>query len=167
MFIKSRKGKILLVYDGYRYRKAYRTKNGVRWACSSKKDCAAFVYLNDDDEILMASKQHDHPRPSGLKKNNKTVENLSGSDTAVIITSRKGKEMLLFHKFTYRKQYITAHKARWVCSTKKNCHAVVFTDTDNLITSALEEHNHDPPKYYLDPNHVLKAIRQPVFLESE
>ncbi|XP_045767801.1 FLYWCH-type zinc finger-containing protein 1-like [Maniola jurtina] len=164
MFIKSRKGKIILVYDGYRYRKAYRTKNGVRWACSSKKDCTAFVYLNDNDEILMTSKQHDHPRPGALKTSNKTP---TGSDTAVIITSRKGKEMLLFHTFTYRKQYITAQKVRWVCSTKKNCHAVVFTDTNNLITSAFEEHTHDPPKYYLDPDHVLRAIRQPVFLESE
>lgn len=88
-------------------------------------------------------------------------------DTAVVITSRKGKEMLLFRSYTYRKQYEKRKKCRWVCSTLKNCRAYVFTDSNNVITSTFEEHEHDPPKYYLNPNHLLGALREPLVLESD
>ncbi|CAH0723924.1 unnamed protein product, partial [Brenthis ino] len=162
MFLESRKGKTILQYDGYRYRKAYKTKNGTRWNCSSK-NCGSFVYLNDQDEIIMTSKYHDHPRP-GSPIDSIDPDSL---DTAVVITSRKGKEMLLFRSYTYRKQYDKGHKSRWVCSTLKNCRACVFTDSNNLITSAYEEHEHDPPKYYLNPNHLLGALREPLVFESD
>lgn len=89
------------------------------------------------------------------------------SDTAVVITSRKGKEMLLYRSYTYRKQYVKGDKSRWVCSTLKNCRAVVFTDDNNAIVSIYENHKHDPPKYYLNPNHVLEALRQPLVFETD
>lgn len=63
VFVESKKGKTILQYEGYRYRKAYKTRNGIRWNCSSKKNCTGFVYLNDQDEIIMASKYHDHEKP--------------------------------------------------------------------------------------------------------
>ncbi|XP_039750633.1 uncharacterized protein LOC120626909 [Pararge aegeria] len=113
----------------------------------------------------MTSRHHNHSPPNSQLEHIQREEN--PDDTAVVITSRKGKEMLLFHKYTYRKQYATGGKTRWVCSTKKNCHAVVFTNSTNIITSALEAHNHDPPKYYLKPNNLLEAIRQPLLFESE
>lgn len=89
------------------------------------------------------------------------------TDTAVVITSRKGKEMLLFRQYTYRKQYEKGSRARWVCSTLKNCRACVFTDRNNYITSVFDEHCHDPPKYYLKPDHVLKAMRKDVIESVE
>lgn len=63
VFVETKNGKTILQYEGYRYRKAYKTRNGTRWNCSSKKNCSAFVYLNDQDEIIMASKYHDHAKP--------------------------------------------------------------------------------------------------------
>lgn len=63
VFVESKKGKTILQYEGYRFRKAYKTRNGTRWNCSSKKSCTGFVYLNDNDEIIMASKYHDHAKP--------------------------------------------------------------------------------------------------------
>ncbi|KAI8421132.1 hypothetical protein MSG28_008224 [Choristoneura fumiferana] len=156
LFLQSPRGHTILQYDGHRYRKTYRSKHGVRWNCSTNKRCTAFLYLNDNDEIIMANKTHKHGQPVN--------ENIDAdqTDTAVVITSRKGKEMLLFRKYTYRKQYSKVNRTRWVCSTLKNCRACVFTDNNNFITSAFEEHCHNPPKYYLKPDHVLEAIRDPV-----
>ncbi|XP_032516075.2 uncharacterized protein LOC116769152 [Danaus plexippus] len=162
MFLETSKGRTVLQYDGYRYRKAYRSKNGTRWNCTCK-NCSAFVYLNDQDEIIMTSKFHDHQRWNSIAES----VDPDLSNTAVVITSRKGKEMLLFRQYTYRKQYDTGLKTRWVCSTLKNCRACVFTDSNNLITSAFEEHEHDPPKYYLNPSHILEALREPIVFESD
>ncbi|KAG6441713.1 hypothetical protein O3G_MSEX001991 [Manduca sexta] len=162
LFVDSRKGKTILQYNGHRYRKAYKSRNGTRWTCSKSKNCTAFLYLNDEDEIIMAHQKHLHPRPV-------IFENVDSEqhDTAVVITSRKGKEMLLFRQYTYRKQYDKGNRARWVCSTLKNCHACVFTDSSNYITSACEDHCHDPPKYYMKPDHILDAIREPIILETD
>ncbi|KAJ8718884.1 hypothetical protein PYW07_016440 [Mythimna separata] len=162
LFVESRRGKTVLQYNGHRYRKAYKSRNGTRWNCSLNKNCAAFIFLNDQDEILMSHEEHDHPQPARLE-NIDTDQN----DTAVVITSRKGKEMLLFRKFTYRKQYDKGNKSRWICSTLKNCRGCVFTDSNNYIISAFEEHCHDPPKYYLKPDHVLGALREPLIIETD
>ncbi|XP_052739947.1 uncharacterized protein LOC112050268 [Bicyclus anynana] len=113
----------------------------------------------------MTSKNHNHPTPKRPADN--VIEEEGSNNTAVVITSRKGKEMLLYRKYTYRKQYTTSEKCRWVCSTKKNCHSVVFTDMNNVITSTFESHSHDPPKYYLNPNNLLGAIRERLVLEVE
>ncbi|XP_061704423.1 uncharacterized protein LOC133515847 [Cydia pomonella] len=156
LFVESRKGHTILQYGGHRYRKAYRSKHGIRWNCSTDKGCPAFLYLNDNDEIIMSNKIHRHSLP--FNENIDTDQ----TDTAVVITSRKGKEMLLFRQYTYRRQYTKPNRTRWVCSTLKNCRACVFTDDDNFITSAFEEHCHNPPKYYLKPDHVLGAIREPL-----
>ncbi|KAJ2947340.1 hypothetical protein O0L34_g17062 [Tuta absoluta] len=161
VFIKSNRGTTLLQYNGHRYRKAYVNKNGSRWSCSISKKCSAFVYLNDDDEIIMCSQEHIHSKPV-----QETVD-ANQLDSALVITSRKGKEMLLFRNYTYRKQYVKGDRCRWVCSTLKNCRAVVFTDCNHDITSVFEEHCHDPPKYYLKPNNVLEALRQPVIIETD
>ncbi|XP_047025890.1 uncharacterized protein LOC124634367 [Helicoverpa zea] len=162
LFVESRRGKTVLQYNGHRYRKAYKSKIGTRWNCSLNKHCTAFLFLNDNDEILMSNEEHDHPQSTRLE-NIDTDQN----DTAVVITSRKGKEMLLFRKFTYRKQYDKGNKSRWICSTLKNCRGCVFTDSSNYIISAFEEHCHDPPKYYLKPDHVLGALREPLIIETD
>lgn len=75
--------------------------------------------------------------------------------------------MLLYRSYTYRKQYMGMNRVRWVCSTEKNCKAYVSTNTDNFIISSCEEHNHDPSKYYLKPDHVLGALAQPVIFETD
>lgn len=89
------------------------------------------------------------------------------TDTAVVITSRKGKEMLLFRQYTYRKQYDKGMKTRWVCSTLKNCKACIFTDESNYITSSFDEHIHDPPQYYTKPKNILQALREPLILDTD
>lgn len=63
LFVQSRKGHTILQYNGHRYRKTYRSKHGVRWNCSTNKRCTAFLYLNDNDEIIMANKVHQHDQP--------------------------------------------------------------------------------------------------------
>ncbi|XP_048007068.1 uncharacterized protein LOC125242334 [Leguminivora glycinivorella] len=64
LFVQSRKGHTILQYGGHRYRKAYRSKHGIRWNCSTDKGCPAFLYLNDHDEIIMSNKIHKHSLPS-------------------------------------------------------------------------------------------------------
>ncbi|CAK1579133.1 unnamed protein product [Parnassius mnemosyne] len=161
LFLETERGKTILQYNDHIYHKANGFKNKTRWICPVKQ-CNAFVDLNDKNDIVMTNERHDH-------KKHKHLEDFhpDESDAAVVITSRKGKEMLLFRKYTYRKQYSKGTRSRWVCSTLKNCRGCVFTDNDNFITSAFEEHCHDPPKYYLNPNHVLDALREPVVLETD
>ncbi|XP_013184356.2 uncharacterized protein LOC106130133 [Amyelois transitella] len=161
MFVQSRKGRTILQYNGHRYRKTYRSKHGIRWVCSVNKQCCAFVYLNDNDEIIMANQEHNHT-PTRVE----TIDE-DQNDTAIVITSRKGREMLLFRHYTYRKQYHKGNKARWVCSTMKNCRGCVFTDGENFITSTFEEHRHSPPKYYLKQENVLEALREPLTQECD
>lgn len=67
LFVESRRGKTVLQYNGHRYRKAYKSKNGVRWNCSLNKNCSAFLFLNDNDEILMSNEDHDHPQSARLE----------------------------------------------------------------------------------------------------
>ncbi|RVE50170.1 hypothetical protein evm_005193 [Chilo suppressalis] len=124
--------------------------------------CGAFVCLNSDDEIIMTNETHSHPKPARLERVDDKQD-----DVAVVITSRKGKELLLFRQFTYRKQYFKHNKARWVCSNDKNCRGVIFTDSDNVVTSAFEEHCHPPPKYYLKADNVIGALREPLVFESD
>nr|XP_053605960.1 uncharacterized protein LOC128672688 [Plodia interpunctella] len=161
VFVQSRKGKTILQFNGHRYRKAYKSKTGVRWVCSVNKQCNAFVYLNDDDEIIMSNQEHSH---SGARVDK---FDLDQDDTAIVITSRKGREMLLFRQYTYRQQYVKGDKARWVCSTMKNCRSCVFTDSDNYIISTSEQHCHPPPKYYLKRDNVMGALRQPFLYETQ
>ncbi|KAH9645069.1 hypothetical protein HF086_005614 [Spodoptera exigua] len=162
LLVESRRGKTVLQYNGHRYRQAYKTKSGTRWNCSVNKHCTAFLFINDQDEILMSYEEHDHHRPTRFEN-----VDTDQSDTAVVITSRKGKEMLLFRKFTYRKQYDKGNRSRWVCSTLKNCRGCVFTDNNNYIISAFEEHCHNPPKYYLKPDHLIGALREPLIIETD
>ncbi|CAG9787383.1 unnamed protein product [Diatraea saccharalis] len=157
VFIKSRRGTTILQYKGRRYRKAYSTKLGNRWICSVNKNCGAFVYLNLDDEIIFANESHSHPKQSILE----TIDE-NQDDPAVVITSRKGKEILFFRQFTYRKQYTRHDKTRWVCSNTKNCRGVIFTDLNNVVISAYEEHCHPPPKYYTKRDNILGALREPL-----
>ncbi|CAG4934003.1 unnamed protein product [Parnassius apollo] len=161
LFLETERGETILQYNGDRYHKAHGFKDKTRWTCSVKQ-CNAYVDLSDKNDILMMNQRHDH-------KKHKQLQDIypNENDSAVVITSRKGKEMLLFRKYTYRKQYNKGTRSRWVCSTMKNCRGCVFTNNDNFITSAFEEHCHDPPKYYLNPNHVLGALREPLVLESD
>lgn len=59
-FVESRRGKTILQYNDFRYRRAYKTKHGTRWNCSVYKNCPAFVYINDINEIIMANQDHVH-----------------------------------------------------------------------------------------------------------
>lgn len=162
MFVESRRGKTVLQFNGYRYRKLYKNRQGTRWACSAKKTCSAYVYTNDNNEIIITNQSHNHDPP----KRCDFIDN-DQDDTAVVITSRKGKEMLLFRQYTYRKQYDKGMKTRWVCSTLKNCKACIFTDESNYITSSFDEHIHDPPQYYTKPKNILQALREPLILDTD
>ncbi|KAJ0177664.1 hypothetical protein K1T71_006537 [Dendrolimus kikuchii] len=161
-FVVSRKGKTILQYNGHTYRRAYRNKIGNRWICSKNKNCNAYIYTDDDSQVLDAYEEHFHKQ--FLRHQDVGSDE---NDSAVVITSRKGKEMLLFRQYTYRKQYNKRDRARWVCSTLKNCRGCVFTDKNNVIISVFENHCHDPPKYYLKPDNVLDALREPVILETD
>lgn len=61
MFVESKKsGNKVLQYHGYRYRRAYQTKQGRKWICSTNKHCKAFVLLNETDEIIYSDENHIH-----------------------------------------------------------------------------------------------------------
>ncbi|CAH2040246.1 unnamed protein product, partial [Iphiclides podalirius] len=162
LFVETKRGTTILHYGGHQYKRGGMSMSGMRWKCAVNKQCGAYLCLDDSNEIVDTNPYHDHDDNQKLE----TIEP-EESDTAVVITSRKGKEMLLFRKYTYRKQYQKSKCCRWVCSTMKNCRGCVFTDHNNFITSAFEEHCHDPPKYYLNPHHVLDALRAPIVLETE
>ncbi|KAL0831859.1 hypothetical protein ABMA28_001389 [Loxostege sticticalis] len=164
VFVESRAGTTLLQYKGYRYGKKYKTKRGTRWGCAINKNCSAFLILNRNDEITVANTRHEH---GAAKRESHERIDENQDDAAVLITSRKGKEILLFRHYTYRRQYQKKNKSRWVCSNLKNCRASVFTDNNNYITSVYEKHCHPPPKYYTNPTNVIGALREPLITEEE
>lgn len=59
-FVESRRGKTVLQYNDCRYRRAYETKQGTRWNCSVFKNCPGFVYINENNEIIMTNQDHIH-----------------------------------------------------------------------------------------------------------
>lgn len=61
LYIESSRGKPCLLLNGYKYRKAYKSKFGTRWNCSKNKNCLAYLYLSDNDEITKCHEVHDHP----------------------------------------------------------------------------------------------------------
>lgn len=58
--VTSRNGKTILKYNGYTYRKSYTNKIGHRWKCSKDKSCSAYIYTDDDNQILEACEDHLH-----------------------------------------------------------------------------------------------------------
>ncbi|XP_053605959.1 uncharacterized protein LOC128672687 [Plodia interpunctella] len=154
-FVKSKKGKTILQFNGYRYREAYRTQLGIRWVCSVEKRCNAYVYLNDNDEIIMDNQKHEH----STNAVNRIMERIG---EAKLITSLRGRYILLFDQYTYRMQYNKGKKARWVCSTKKECKGSIFTDCEDYtyVIKICPDHCHPPPKYYLKPEHVKEAPKE-------
>lgn len=65
MFVNARRGgSKILQFNGHRYRKVYKCKNGHRYVCSTSKNCNAFVLVNEDNEITMAYEIHEHKAPT-------------------------------------------------------------------------------------------------------
>lgn len=67
LYIESAKGKPCLLLNGFKYRKAYRAKNGWRWNCSKNKNCLAYLYMSDNEEITKCHEVHDHPMDEKLE----------------------------------------------------------------------------------------------------
>lgn len=65
MFVDSKKGARIVQYNGFRYRKTYKTKktNETKWQCSAKRSCGAFLTLNENDEITSVNEEHHHHGP--------------------------------------------------------------------------------------------------------
>lgn len=77
-FVESRRGKTVLQYNDFRYRRAYKTKHGTRWNCSVYKNCPGFVYINDSNEIIMTNQEHVHDDPPATAVSYDTALGQSG-----------------------------------------------------------------------------------------
>ncbi|XP_013137655.1 PREDICTED: protein tramtrack, beta isoform-like isoform X4 [Papilio polytes] len=155
LVLESKNGKTILHHRGYQYIRSEKTDVGSQWTCAITDKCNAFLFLDNENDIIMSNLNHDHVESVDWDQ-----IDLDDDDSAIVISSRKGKDILLFRKYTYRKQYNKSRKSRWVCSTFKNCRAHIFTDRSNTITLTNEDHCHAPPKYYLDPDNVLLALQR-------
>ncbi|KAL0831918.1 hypothetical protein ABMA28_001437 [Loxostege sticticalis] len=60
-FLISKKGKTLIAFEGYTYRRAY-LQHGVkvRWVCSKKKNCPGRIYTQDDQDVIIIKGEHNH-----------------------------------------------------------------------------------------------------------
>lgn len=72
----------------------------------------------------------------------KTIEETNNLDANFII-SRKGRTILQYKDHTYRRIYRNKIGIRWICSKNKNCNAYIYTDDDNKILDACEDHFHE------------------------
>ncbi|KOB77041.1 Mod(Mdg4)-v26 [Operophtera brumata] len=61
---KGSKGKYVLLYQGYTYRKCAKTKKGNSWKCTSSKtdDCKAIVVTDESLNVILTKKSHSHGR---------------------------------------------------------------------------------------------------------
>lgn len=73
IYVQTNRGKPSLLLNGHKYRKVYKTKNGTRWNCSKSKNCSAFLYVNDIDEVIMSSEEHNHPESEKLVQEMHTI----------------------------------------------------------------------------------------------
>lgn len=74
---------------------------------------------------------------------------LAGTDDYKIIKSQRGKDLIMFHGYTYSLQY--KGNNLYLCSTKLNkCKARLKIDKETKLLQLLnEEHIHPPPKYLI------------------
>lgn len=63
-FVKSARGKRLILFDGYKFYKKCSVGAKSRWVCSThnNKGCHAVLHTVDD-EVVLAKNYHNHPPP--------------------------------------------------------------------------------------------------------
>ncbi|CAH0399059.1 unnamed protein product [Chilo suppressalis] len=133
--IPSKRGKHLLMIEGYTYSQMKDSRN---YYCSKKDSgCRARVKLDEMGGIANAQTEHQHPPPKYLFTSQEF-----GYD---IVTSQKGKDLILIDGFTFS-QVVNCNNS-WVCSTKNpKCFARLRLQ-DGKIVKLCNEHCHPPKKY--------------------
>uniref|UniRef100_A0A2H1VPS2 SFRICE_011211 n=1 Tax=Spodoptera frugiperda TaxID=7108 RepID=A0A2H1VPS2_SPOFR len=131
--IPTRKGKFLLMFQGYTYSQQNQSRN---YYCS-KKDvgCKARLKLDSNGKIISSIEEQ----------------------TYEMIPTKKGKFLLMFRGYTYYQQNRSSH---YYCSKKKSgCAARVKLDSNGKIMStAFATHLHPAPQYVISNGRYIKFI---------
>ena len=61
--IKTKRGKDMLLYDGFTYTQNRMCKDGMRWQCSYPK-CRAYCRMSSAGWLTPYKTHHDHEKPS-------------------------------------------------------------------------------------------------------
>ncbi|CAH2040254.1 unnamed protein product, partial [Iphiclides podalirius] len=150
--IKSQRGKDLLLVGGYTFNQ--RSLNS--WQCSTHHMCRAKLNLCRG-RITFIYNEHDHPprklwqSKSGMYYRFTFLRDSSvhyirtfvaGSTDYEIITSQRGKDLLVVDGYTFNQRSVNS----WKCSTNQWCRAKL-TLTDGKIVFIMNVHNHPPKKH--------------------
>ncbi|CAD0200265.1 unnamed protein product [Chrysodeixis includens] len=127
VFMKTKRGRGLIMLDGYKFYRHSGTGVKSRWRCSTnyKGGCNATL-VTIEDELFQVKNIHNHPLPFFTK-------------------SSRGGDMILLEGYTFcRHSMSLGMKQRWRCSvaSSKGCKASLIT-FKGLFQKINNNHNHD------------------------
>lgn len=60
LVLESKNGKTILHHRGYQYIRSEKTDVGSQWTCAITDKCNAFLFLDNENDIIMSNLNHDH-----------------------------------------------------------------------------------------------------------
>ena len=92
---------------------------------------------------------------------------LSSTPVSVIslLTSNKGKPLLVYDNHLFRCNKIVPLKKYWVCNTR-DCNVLLHTNTRNEFLSINRNHNHASEPHLLDVKQVKSKMKQHILNET-
>ncbi|KAJ8724547.1 hypothetical protein PYW08_016021 [Mythimna loreyi] len=129
-FIKSQRGKTLILYNDHTYCYARLSKDAHHWRCTlcAHKSCRAKLVLDLNNQFVSADENHSFQ----------------------FIKSQQSSKLILHKDYTYWyvRRNIKRRTTTWKCSShnSKKCKAALELDYTNKIVDPDIEHTHPPPK---------------------
>ena len=98
---------------------------------------------------------------------NAVSSSLSSTPVSIIslLTSNKGKPLLMYDNHLFRCNKIVHFKKYWVCNTH-GCNIFVHTNTRNEFLSIKGHHNHASKPHLLDVKQVRSKIKEFILNET-
>lgn len=69
-----------------------------------------------------------------------------------MLQTKSGRPMIMYKKYTFHFKYDTKNGKQWTCTarTTRHCKTMIATTEDFQVYNIKNEHNHEPPKYYVN-----------------
>ncbi|CAH0399074.1 unnamed protein product [Chilo suppressalis] len=142
IFIKSRRGGLLLSIGGYTFSRHCQLSNKFRWACTlaKRQGCRAAAYTcTKEGQVIECNNEHNHPVKGEEQADARYAESASFKLT------KRGNLLMNLEGFSYSQHKSYGNKTRWECTqrSKARCKAAVVTLTETQkILRLYGEHNH-------------------------
>ncbi|XP_061704447.1 protein tramtrack, beta isoform isoform X6 [Cydia pomonella] len=131
MYVKSNRGKPLLVVAGYPFFNRRSTMSTTEWRCTKYPSCMARVITNTlTGEFVRVMINHGH-------------------EALTYINNARGKELCIVKGFTFYLQRHMKSSVAWLCTFGSKCKAKVAITVERRLITANFEHDHAAPKFII------------------